>query len=417
MSENILPTKKELKRMINENGAFTQMDINVTSTESDSKDSVNFKGIASNSDKNRNGYIIEAAAWNAALAEYMNNPVILLQHDMDKPIGKATGARVVNNQLEVEGVLYKSQMNSESWEALQNGVLKGLSTGHITKASAFVNEETGQRVDEEDVGKAGQPTWAEIVFNEAWTMVVTALEWLEFSLVTIPANRKSMITETNALEASKDAKLNAAEKNGAQIDEDKWNEEANETPEVDETTEEVEETTETPEPEATEEAEEEVETADENAAPEEEAENADESEDTAPEEETEETVEETDAPEAEEKPEAEPEAPQPETSSVDLREMTMHLAKNLSQTEEAVEEMKSVDFNAMLNEANEKNETRVNELGNQIDAKLNTLGQTIETLAAKLNEIDDALSKVVVNRPRINSTQSKKTPTKKDRWA
>ena len=60
--------------------------------------SVEIKGSASTNALDRAGDIIEHDAWvkNGGLDNYMNNPVILFNHNYDKPIGRAKGISVDN---------------------------------------------------------------------------------------------------------------------------------------------------------------------------------------------------------------------------------------------------------------------------------------------------------------------------------
>ena len=115
-----IKSKKQLKEFINKNGSFNQMQINTIKAPDGvnmPEDAKYFKGIASNGDMNRNGYVIEPEAFKNSIKSYMENPVILLQHDANKPIGKCTKAEVTSKGLEVEGYVVKSQMDEASWMA------------------------------------------------------------------------------------------------------------------------------------------------------------------------------------------------------------------------------------------------------------------------------------------------------------
>lgn len=207
MPKTKLQGKKQLKKLINENGFFCSMEVSIVKNapaEVASKvpeGATYFEGIVSNGELNRNGYIIRPQALIDSLGIYMENPIILLQHNMDEPIGQALTARLVGKkgeeQVAVSGYIFDDMTDG----AFGRGLLKALSTGHITKAIEFENMKTGEvmSVDEfrkmrEDKGYFGD-------WENDWVMAVTALEWVEFSLVSIPSNRKALITSKNAIAA------------------------------------------------------------------------------------------------------------------------------------------------------------------------------------------------------------------------
>lgn len=415
MSKPDITTKKGIKEFVNANGAFNKMQINAAEVPAGvevPEGAKFFRGIASNGDLNRNGYIIEEQAFQASIKTYMENPVILLQHNPDQPIGKAISAKVTDNGLEVEGFIFQNLMDETSWKAFENGVLKGLSTGHITKHAKFKNEETGRIVDEDAVGTEGNPSWWDLCFDAAWTMIVTALDWVEFSLVTIPANQKSMVTETNATEEERTEAIKKYAVNSGKVEQNELEapaktEEA-ETP-AEEATEEVAEN------EGTEQVETPETTENEGGTPEavEESENEEttdvEAEETATEEEVEETEPEEDVetPAVEETADAEPELKE------SLLQMTKNLAHNLAKAESEIEAnkgaMKEADVNAIV-------EVQINGLKTEYNEVLTKMAETIQGLSAQLVEANSRLDKIAVNKPNTVQMQLEKTK-KMDSWA
>jgi len=184
-------SKKQLKDYVNSNGFFTsaliQKNAAVPTALKDQipEGAIYFKAIASNGELNRNGYIIRESAWKKAIAGYMENAVILLQHDMDQPIGRGLSAKVTKEGLVIEGFIYDEHTNGRFGQGLFNAV----STGHLTEAVEFQNEKTGLVIDEESFRAL---PWDEKM-NGNWVMAVTALDWLENSIVSIGANRKSLV--------------------------------------------------------------------------------------------------------------------------------------------------------------------------------------------------------------------------------
>jgi hypothetical protein len=75
---------------------------NLTSTfkafDEDDDGSVHICGMASTADFDRAGDTISAEAWTkGGLGNFEKNPIILFNHNYDKPIGRATGLKVTEN--------------------------------------------------------------------------------------------------------------------------------------------------------------------------------------------------------------------------------------------------------------------------------------------------------------------------------
>ena len=206
------PTKKELKKLINDNGFFAQMTVTPeTNAPELYKDRIPegatyFEGIASNGELNRNGYIIRESAWRSAIETYFLNPVVLLQHDVEQPIGMALEARITDKGLWVAGYIFDDLTGGK----FGRGLLKALSTGHYTKEVEFENTKTGTVLSEEDFRQLD----IREQMSDDWVMAVTKLDWVEFSLVTIGSNKKSVVTHKNAIMERLDIK----EENLKQLD-------------------------------------------------------------------------------------------------------------------------------------------------------------------------------------------------------
>ena len=70
---------------------------------------IDIKGSASTNALDRAGDIIEPEAWTkGGLESYKGNPVLLFNHDYNRPIGRATGLEVTKNGLEISGRISKA---------------------------------------------------------------------------------------------------------------------------------------------------------------------------------------------------------------------------------------------------------------------------------------------------------------------
>ena len=86
--------------------------------------SVVIRGMASTNDTDRAGDIIDAAAWSkGGLMNFEKNPIILFNHDYDRPIGRATGLKVTDNGLELEAKISKSAP-ANVCELVKEGILE-----------------------------------------------------------------------------------------------------------------------------------------------------------------------------------------------------------------------------------------------------------------------------------------------------
>ena len=127
---------------------------------------------ASTKDKDRMNDVVEPTAFEETLKQYMTNPIVLLQHDMDKPIGTVTEASI-----DEKGLFIKAKITEDTdgvFSKLKNGVLRTFSIGYSVK-----DYETIENVDSEG--------------NYSYTNIIKMLELFEISLVSVPANPFALV--------------------------------------------------------------------------------------------------------------------------------------------------------------------------------------------------------------------------------
>jgi len=127
-------------------------------------------GIATTPTPDRMGDIVEPKG-----AQFTLPLPLLWQHDASKPVGHVLDAKVTDGGIEVRaqiaqiaepGVL-KDRLD-EAWQSLKSGLVRGFSIGFKAIEAARIKD-----------------TWSEHFLK--W-------DWLELSLVTIPANAEASIT-------------------------------------------------------------------------------------------------------------------------------------------------------------------------------------------------------------------------------
>lgn len=127
---------------------------------------------ASTKDKDRMNDVVEPTAFEETLKQYMTNPIVLLQHDMDKPIGN-----VIEASIDDKGLFIKAKITEDTdwvFSKLKNGVLRTFSIWYSVK-----DYETIENVDAE--------------WKYSYTNIIKALELFEISLVSVPANPFALV--------------------------------------------------------------------------------------------------------------------------------------------------------------------------------------------------------------------------------
>ena len=151
-------------------------------------DDLHITGMASTNGTDRVGDIIETEAWTkGGLQNYLNNPVILFNHDYNQPIGRAVSLGTNDNGLQLKAKIAKSA--GHVGELIKEGVLGAFSVGFRVKDADYMVETDGYKIKD--------------------------AELLEVSVVTVPANQaatfslaKSFNSETEYEEFKKSFNMN-----------------------------------------------------------------------------------------------------------------------------------------------------------------------------------------------------------------
>ena len=127
---------------------------NLTSTfkshESDDG-SVMIRGMASTADFDRAGDSISCEAWQkGGLSNFEKNPIILFNHDYDKPIGRATGLKAGPDGLELEAKISKAAPANVA-QLVKDGVLGAFSVGFRVKDADYLEETDGLKIKDAEL--------------------------------------------------------------------------------------------------------------------------------------------------------------------------------------------------------------------------------------------------------------------------
>ena len=176
--EHSMSSKKSIHEMNSKIFNITSTFKSYTTEEEDDDDSIKIRGYASTNDTDRAGDIVESSAWqkSGGLDNYKNNPILLFNHNYDKPIGKATSLAVTPRGLEIEGKISKSAGHIA--EMVKEGILSAFSVGFRVKDADWIDETEGYRIKD--------------------------AELFEVSVVSVPANQGAIFSVTKSFDSEKD---------------------------------------------------------------------------------------------------------------------------------------------------------------------------------------------------------------------
>ncbi len=165
--------KKKTITMIKEKNFFQVLrdKKSVKDFEEEGISGIEIEWYASTKDKDRGHDIVDPQAFKNALDLYMTNPIVLLQHNMEKPIGVVTEATIDDN-----GLYVKARITQDvDWviSAIKNGVLRAFSIGYKILDSEFLEEETSDGRD--------------------YANIIKDLKLFEVSVVSVPMNPYSLM--------------------------------------------------------------------------------------------------------------------------------------------------------------------------------------------------------------------------------
>ena len=169
---------------------------NLTSTfksHTDEDGSVKIRGMASTAEFDRAGDSISADAWTkGGLENFEKNPIILFNHDYNKPIGRATKLKATENGLELTAKISKAA--KEVVELVKDGVLGAFSVGFRVKDADYIEETDGLRIKD--------------------------AELFEVSVVSVPCNQTatfSLAKSFDSMDEYEDFKKTFTNSDGAQV--------------------------------------------------------------------------------------------------------------------------------------------------------------------------------------------------------
>ena len=141
--------------------------------------SLKIAGYANTISKDRAGDVVTAQAWAKGVENYRRNPVLLYQHKHDVPIGRVDKITVDKKGIFVEAAVSEAAEKNQGIQTLiKDGALKSFSVGFRVKDGKYNREDD--------------------------SMMITDVELLEISVVSVPCNQDSLFSIRKSFESDSD---------------------------------------------------------------------------------------------------------------------------------------------------------------------------------------------------------------------
>ena len=141
--------------------------------------SIKIAGYANTTSKDRAGDVVTAEAWAKGVENFRQNPVMLYQHKHDCPIGRFDKITVDKKGIYVEGTVSEAAEKNHGIQTLiRDGALKSFSVGFRVKNGKYNSNDD--------------------------TMLITEVELLEISVVSVPCNQESLFSLRKSFESTDD---------------------------------------------------------------------------------------------------------------------------------------------------------------------------------------------------------------------
>jgi HK97 family phage prohead protease/HK97 family phage major capsid protein len=143
--------------------------------------SLKIAGYANTIVKDRAGDIVTAQAWAKGVENYRRNPVLLYQHKHENPIGRVEKITVDKKGIFVEAAVSEAAEKNHGVQTLiKDGALKSFSVGFRVKDGKYNREDD--------------------------SMMITDVELLEISVVSVPCNQDSLFSIRKSFDSENDYK-------------------------------------------------------------------------------------------------------------------------------------------------------------------------------------------------------------------
>ena len=172
------PNMDDQIMILSANKKLFTLDSTIKAVESAQDGELKIEGYASTNSVDRSADVILASAWTKSngLNNFTQNPILLFNHNYDKPIGKVTELGTDNKGLKIKGVISKSA--GDVYNLVKEGVLSTFSVGFLVKDADYNKELDG--------------------------LTIKDAELLEISVVSVPCNQDATFSVAKSFDSHDD---------------------------------------------------------------------------------------------------------------------------------------------------------------------------------------------------------------------
>lgn len=175
--ETSVMTGEVMDRGIPRTKMFT-FDSAIKSMETNADGELRIEGYASTTSLDRSSDVIQSTAWNKSggLRNFQQNPILLFNHNYDKPVGKVTEIITDAKGLKIKGIISKSA--GDVYNLVKEGVLSTFSVGFMIKDADYDKDVEG--------------------------LIIKDAELLEISVVSVPCNQDATFSVAKSFDDHND---------------------------------------------------------------------------------------------------------------------------------------------------------------------------------------------------------------------
>lgn len=153
-------------------------DTSLKAVSTDQDGELKIEGYASTTAIDRSADVILSSAWtkSGGLNNFQRNPILLFNHNYDKPIGKVVAMGTDSKGLKINGVISKSA--GDVYNLVKEGVLSTFSVGFMIKDAEYDKQNDG--------------------------LIVKDAELLEISVVSVPCNQDATFSVAKSFDSQSD---------------------------------------------------------------------------------------------------------------------------------------------------------------------------------------------------------------------
>lgn len=175
------PSLDDMRVPLSANKSSTKMftfDTSLKAMDTGQDGELKIEGYASTTAIDRSADVILASAWtkSGGLNNFQRNPILLFNHNYDKPIGKVVDMGTDSKGLKINGVISKSA--GDVYNLVKEGVLSTFSVGFLIKDAEYDKQNDG--------------------------LIVKDAELLEISVVSVPCNQDATFSVAKSFDSQSD---------------------------------------------------------------------------------------------------------------------------------------------------------------------------------------------------------------------